>query len=144
MTADDLIGTWKLVSFKFQRSDGETTYPFGQDVAGFITYDAAGNLAVQVSRLDRPPFASGDMQDGTDDEIRAAYLGYIAYLGAYEVNEEGRYVSHHVRNSLFPNWKGVSQRRYFDLSGDRLTLTTPPIPFGGESQTGILKWVRVS
>ena len=144
MVEKDLIGAWKLVSFELRHARGGTTHPFGEDVGGVLTYDAEGNFSVQIARADRPPFASGDMQGGTDDEIRSAYLGYIAYFGSYEVNERERYVVHHVRHSLFPNWEGGPQRRYLELSGDSLVLSTPPVPWGGESITGVLTWERTS
>ena len=143
MAQESFVGTWKLLSFEMQRSVGETTYPFGQDAEGFIFYDGDGNVSVQLARADRPSFASGDMQTGTDEEIREAYMGYVAYFGKYDVNEAGGYVTHKVSQSTFPNWKGDAQRRYFKISGDTLTLSTPPMVFGGEEATGVLVWERV-
>ena len=52
-----------------------------------LIYDGNGNFSVQLARSERAEFASGDMWDGTDDEIRAACTGYIVYEGVYEVNE---------------------------------------------------------
>ncbi|MFQ5946720.1 MAG: lipocalin-like domain-containing protein, partial [Anaerolineae bacterium] len=56
------------------------------------------------------------------EEVMSAYRGYIAYFGTYEANEEGRFVTHHIEGSLFPNWVGREQIELFELSGDRLTL----------------------
>lgn len=143
MAHKSFVGTWKLLSLELQRSVGETTYPFGQDAEGFLFYDDDGNFAVQIARSDRPPFASGDMQTGTEEEVQQAYQGYIAYFGRYDVNEAGGYVTHRVSQSLFPNWKGDAQQRYFKRSGDTLTLRTLPLLFGGEEATGVLVWERV-
>jgi hypothetical protein len=144
MALSDLVGTWRLLSFEAHVSGGESSQPFGSDPEGSLVYDSAGNFSVQVARSGRPHFASDDMQDGTADEIRGAYLGYIAYFGAYDVNEAEGYLTHKVDVSLFPNWQGVPQQRFFALSGNTLTLTTPPTPFGGREVTGVLVWERAS
>jgi hypothetical protein len=143
MAESDLVGTWRLLSFEMS-SDGGSSQPFGSDPSGVLVYDAKGNFSVQLARSGRPEFASGDMRDGTDDEILAAYTGYIAYFGAYEVNEAEGYLTHKVDVSLFPNWQGVPQRRFFALSEDTLTLTTLPTPFGGREVTALLVWERAS
>jgi hypothetical protein len=140
----DLLGTWRLVSFETRDSDGASNKPLGSDARGVLSYDASGNFPVQVARPGRPNFASGDLLDGTDDEIRAAYAGYAAYFGAYDVNEAQGYLTHNVDESLFPNWKGVPQKRFFELSEYSLTLTAPPLIISGREVTGVLVWERAS
>jgi len=105
-------------------------------------YDANGHVSVHIMRPDRPAFASGDQLEGTPVEIKSAFEGFIAYYGAYEVNQEEGIVTHHVEGSLFPNWVGSAQRRFFEFSGNRLTISTPPIPMGGEKIVGLLIWER--
>ena len=146
MGKEQFIGSWKLVSFECRRLDGEVTYPFGKDAkdaAGILMYDVNGYMSVQINYSDRPAFASGDQLKGTPAEIKFALEGYSAYHGTYEVNEEEGTVTHHVKGSLFPNWVGTSQRRFFKFSGNRLTLSTPPMPRGGEQVTALLTWERV-
>ena len=142
MGNEQFVGTWKLASFESQRSSGEVTYPMGKDAVGMIMYDANGHMSVQVMRPDRPVFASSDRIKGTPAEIVPAFEGFIAYYGTYEVNEEEGIVTHHVEGSLFPNWVGIAHRRFFEFSGNRLTLSTPPIPLGGEQVTAVLIWER--
>lgn len=144
MLKDQFVGTWTLVSQEFRGGDGQVIYPAGHEASGVIMYDAAGNMAVQIMRVDRPLFASGDVLEGTDDEIRAAYQGYNAYFGTYTVDETQRIVTHHLRGSLFPNRVGSDQVRYFAFEGNWLTLKTPPVLRGGSSLTGTLVWERVS
>ena len=79
---------------------------------------------------------------GTREEIEAGYEGYIAYYGSYEFDPTGGFVVHHMDGSLFPNWEGQGLKRYCAFSGLRLTLTTPPIVWGGES-VGTLVWERI-
>ena len=37
MTANPLVGTWRLVSFEVQDADGSIEYPFGRDAEGSLT-----------------------------------------------------------------------------------------------------------
>ena len=144
MLKDQFVGTWALVSQEFRDSEGQITYPAGRDAVGFIMYDAAGYMAVQIMRVDRTPFASGDVLYGTDDEIRSAYQGYNAYFGTYTVDEAQRIVTHHLRGSLFPNRVGQDQIRHYEFAGSRLTLKTPPVLRGGSYLIGTLVWERLS
>ena len=138
MGNEQLAGAWNLVSFEVRRSDGVIMYPFGRDADGTLIYEAGGYFSVQLLERERPKFASGDMQNGTVDEISSAYKGYIGYYGTYAVDEAEGIVTHLVRGSLFPNWVGEDQRRYFKLSGSQLTLRSPPTPFGGQKLTALL------
>lgn len=142
MTKEQFVGTWQLITSEFHRSDGTIIYPYGQDASGTLYYDAAGNMAVQLMRADRPLFAAGDRQQGTPEEIRAAFDGYLAYFGRYEVDEEEKIVIHHVVGCSFPNWIGQPQKRFFAFAGNQLTLSTPPLQVGGTTITGMLQWQR--
>jgi hypothetical protein len=142
-TIQKFIGTWKLVSSEFRTSDGQVSYPLGQGAVGILMYDSGGRMAAQLMRSDRPPFASGDMRRGTPEEIRAAADGYVAYFGRYDVDDNKATVVHHVEGSLFPNWVGQDQVRFFEFSAGRLTLKTLPFLSGGQEITGILVWERL-
>lgn len=93
-------------------------------------------------RPERPAFISNDLRKGTPEEVRAAFDGYVAYFGTYEVSEEEGTVTHNIRGSLFPNWIGQNQKRFFEFTGNRLTLKTAPIPTAETAVTGILVWER--
>lgn len=144
MGRERFTGTWKLVSSEFRRSEGNVDYPLGRDAIGMLTFDAAGNMTVQLMRADRPPFASGDIQKGTPEEIKRAFEGSIAYFGRYEINEEEGTMTTTVMGCTFPNWMGGDQKRFFEFSDDRLTFTTPSILLGGSTLTGVLVWQRVA
>jgi hypothetical protein len=83
------------------------------------------------------------MTKGTDAEIRACYEGYGAYFGRYEVDMENGIVYHHVEGSLFPNWEGGTQKRFFKVTGNRLELVTAPALFSGAQTVGVLEWERI-
>jgi hypothetical protein len=44
---------------------------------------------------------------------------------------------------MYPNWIGTDQKRFFEFSGDRLTLKTPPFQQAGDQQILILVWERL-
>lgn len=140
-----IVGAWKLVSLTIQKVNGEVTYPFGKNAQGSIIYTDSGRFSAQVLRPDRPKFASGDQLNGTTEEIRANYEGYVSYYGSYEFYNEKGLIIHHVEASLFPNWEGQDQKRFFELSGNRLKLRTPPILWGGGGEVvGTLIWERIT
>jgi hypothetical protein len=99
-------------------------------------------MAFQVIDADRPLFASDDWLRGTPEEIRSAFEGCIAYFGTFKVNEAKGTVVHHVEGSSFPNWCGTDREQFFELSGNRLTLMTPPMTLSGEQAVGYLTWER--
>ncbi len=138
-----IVGAWKLISFEIRKDDGQVIYPYGEDAQGSIIYTESGRFAAQVARPDRPEIAAGDQMKGTAEEIKANYEGFISYYGPYEFDRENGFVLHHVEGSLFPNWEGQPQKRFFELSGNRLTLSTPPTLWGGGEIVALLVWERV-
>ena len=141
MTADSLVGTWRLVSFQVQDAEGVIAYPFGRDAEGFITYTDDGRMAVHFGAANRAHLAEPDWLAGADADIAAAARDYFAYCGAYEVHDD--MVVHRVESSLIPNWIGGEQMRRVALNGDTVTLSTPPTSVGGRQQVATLVWQRV-
>jgi hypothetical protein len=138
-----IIGVWKLISFETQRENSEVTYPFGKNAQGSLIYTKSGRFSVQLMRPDRPQFASGDQIRGTAEEIKANYEGVISYYGHYEFDRKKGFVIHHVEDSLFPNWEGQGLKRFFELSGNRLKLSTPPTLWGGGVSVAVLLFERI-
>lgn len=143
MKKESFPGIWKLASSEYRLPDGQAIFPMGRNAAGILVYSVDGHMCVQIMRSDRPAFTSDDRMAGTTEEIKSAFEGFVAYFGTYEVNREEGTVTHHMEGSSFPNWVGGKQKRFFELSGDRLTLRTPPIRLGGHQITGVLHWKRI-
>ena len=141
---EQVMGTWKLISLEYRRADGEVFYPMGANAVGWISYSAEGRMAVQIMKPDRPRFSTSDFLGGTMEEKLAAYEGYIAYLGTYTVDENEGYVVHHVEGSLFPNWIGSAQKRFFTVEGDRLLLKSAPFMARGGEITAYVIWARIN
>ena len=141
MTANPLIGTWRLISWENRSVDGQISYPLGQDAVGYIMYNQDGYMCVAIMRPNRAPFAAGDLLSGSIQEKVHAAETYVSYCGRYEF--QGDVVIHHVELSFFPNWVGVDQERLVELTGNQLILSTRPLLLGGRQQTAHLIWERV-
>ena len=140
--AQQLEGVWRLVSSEFRTTSGKVIYPLGEDAVGLAIFTPSGYMSAQLMRPGRAAFESGDQAGGTEQEIHVALQGYAAYYGQCEVDEENRVLTTRVEGSLFPNWVGGRQVRYYEFSGQQLILKTTPIPFGDEEFTGVLTWER--
>jgi hypothetical protein len=117
-----LVGTWRLVTYDRQLPNGEVYYPLGKDARGRLTYDAQGRMTAQLMQPDRPQFSRPQSRDGSEEQIVKAYRGYLAYYGTYTVHEKDGYILHKVEASLYPNWVGGNQKRFFRFEGERLVL----------------------
>ena len=140
-----LVGTWKLVSVEERDADGRivTSLDYGPEPIGMIMYDAGGHMSVHAMRRGRPRLASDDVHLATPEQAKAAFVGYGAYFGTYEVDERAGLVIHHVEGALLPNWEGSNQRRRFTLAGDKLTLEPPEFKAAGQQRTRRLTWERM-
>jgi hypothetical protein len=144
-SGEQFPGTWRLVSWNIEKAGGELTgSPLGQDPLGWIMYRPEGSMCVALMRPDRPQFVSNNLIEGTPEEIKAGFEGYIGYCGTYEVNDRERLIIHHIELSSFPNWVGTEQKRYFEFAADRLILKSPPLTLLGEAQVHRLVWQRLN
>jgi hypothetical protein len=141
---EPFFGAWRLRRYEYRRADGKLTLPFGEDPVGLLLYDALGHMAGQLMQPDRPPFRKNSITAGTVEEVRAAFEGYIAYYGTYDVDVQAGTVIHHVTASWFPNFVGTDQVRHYEFQENRLLLRTPPRESGTEKRTGLLVWERIS
>ena len=132
-----LIGNWRLVAYETVDEAGRRANPYGQAV-GRLTYDDRGNMSGQVMRPNR---ARVELGEGNAQQVRAAYIGYIAYFGTYEVDPGGGRIVHHVQGSLNPAWVGGDQVRAMRFDGDRLVLSAE-VRKAGQMVTHTLTWER--
>lgn len=142
-TVAALAGAWRLVSSEFRTSTGGVIYPLGEDALGQVIFTETGFMSGQLMRQHRPDIASGDPSSAAPEELKAAFEGYVAYYGPFELDLENQRLITHVEGSMFPNWVGNDQERFFEFSGDRLILKTPAFAFGDEEFVGVLVWKRM-
>ena len=134
------FGTWSLEACEVRSASGVTSYPYGRNATGYIMYLEPDRMAVAISGENRRAFAVEDMLGGTVEEKSAAIESYVSYCGTFHVGEQS--VVHRIDVSLFPNWVGTSQERFYRFDGDTLHLSTATFLFSGEKQTAHLIWKR--
>jgi hypothetical protein len=120
---EQLVGTWKLVSWEQKKRDGTRLQQFGANPAGIAFFDAGGRYIITVMRSDRARYASNALWQGTAEENKATADGTQTYFGTYSTSEADRSIAIHVEGSSFPNWIGTDQKRIVAITGDQLTLT---------------------
>jgi hypothetical protein len=117
--ADDLVGSWKLLSWQVVAQDGSTQDVFGPHPHGYLVLTREGRSIVVTTAEGR--------KGGTDDAERAAlHKSMLAYSGRYRV-EGGDFITR-VEVSWNESWNGTEQRRHYRVENDRLFVETAPAP----------------
>ena len=131
VTAAGFVGTWELAAIESPLPEGgwgPAPVPLSGSPVGIIMYDAIGNMAVQITGEPR----------GVETPVEQPEIvnGYVAYYAKYEVDSGAGTVTHHRRSHVNADLANLSVVRYFEFSGDTLTLTVAP------DRNLRLHWVR--
>jgi len=59
LKAADLVGTWRLRSWKNVGSDGSEVDPLGERPVGYIFYNHDGYMSVEIMAAGRTPYPGG-------------------------------------------------------------------------------------
>jgi hypothetical protein len=137
-TAQDLVGTWTLVS-AISEEGGDKTDTYGPHPKGAWTVDANGRYVLIIARADLPKVASNNRRRATPEENKAIVQGSVAHFGTVSVNAADKTLTFKIATSLFSKWDGTEHKRPFTLTGDALTYTVPSASGGG---TGTVVWTR--
>jgi Lipocalin-like domain len=136
-TAEDMVGTWTLMSDVNTSADGRKVEPFGPHPQGMAIFDRNGRFAIVVSRPDLRKFASDNRMRGAPEENKAIVQGSIGFFGTYSVVDHA--VIQHVEGGTWPGWINTDQKRTISsFADDTQTWTTTP-SIGGTSE---LQWQR--
>ena len=120
-----LEGTWVVDSAYEVQADGTRTTNFGEHPAGLLTIDAQGRYNLQIFRVGRPVFVSGDKTRGTPEEYRAAVLGASTHFGKVTLDLAHHQLIFDVQAASFPNWEGKRQVRDFTFKDGLLSYAVP-------------------
>jgi hypothetical protein len=135
--AQQLVGSWTVISHESVRSDGSRVPVYGDAPNGMAMFDEGGWFVITVMRANRAAYASAHPAQGTAEENRVTAAGTMTYFGSYTVREAERIIDIHIEASSFPNWNAADQVRGFSIDCDKLTLTVDAL--GGHAE---VKWKR--
>lgn len=135
------VGTWRLVSTETMSKDG-TKGPIaflGSQGQAYLIYTPDRHVCAVLMNPQRPMWSSRSTP--TEKDAKDAVDGFYAYCGTFEVNAEGRFVTHHLELALSPNDVGRDWKRGFEFQRDRLILR--PMETDSTFTAGSLTWERV-
>lgn len=113
-----LVGTYKLVSFTVEVDGQPSRETMGKSPRGYVIFTPTRWMNV---------FTAENRKFGTSVEDKAAlWDSLVSYSGAYRV--EGNKFIMLVDVSANETWNGTQQVRYWQLEGNRLTITTERAP----------------
>jgi hypothetical protein len=112
MTANTLIGTWRVLSFTRWNKEGAASQPLGVEPMGYAVLDATGHAFIQLGR--------SPADGGFPDEVAKSLM---CYFGPYTVSGDLLKVT--VEASNLADYIGSVQERNFEVSGDTMTIGTP-------------------
>jgi hypothetical protein len=144
--AEELVsleGAWVMDSAYEIAADGTRTTNYGEHPNGFLIVDHAGRYSLQIFKVGRPPFASGDKARGTQEEYRTALLGISTHIGRVAVDRAQHRLIFDVEGASFPNWEGKRQVRAFTYENGLLSYAVPASASGG-AITAYSVWRRAA
>ena len=139
---EDLYGTWRLVSYTQEIvATGEKIDIFGKAPIGFLSYSRDGRMSALLAKDGRPK--PTDLAKVTNEERVELFKTVIAYAGTFKF--DGKTVTHYLDISWNETWTGTAQVRNVRLEGDKLYISTNPIPRpeDGKVVIGVLAWEKV-
>ena len=135
MTAEDLVGTWRMVDVHVEPGDSR---PWD---AGLLAYTADGYVFALLEKANRRPFASPAPEVATTEEKASVVDTSVSYGGRYRLVDD--VVHHDLVHATIPNWRGTTLSRIVGWQGTRLTLT--PLPQAGRAyHRRTVFWERAS
>ena len=138
-----LQGTWAMDSAYEIQADGTRTTLYGEHPVGLLMIDSAGRYSLQIFKVGRPAFASGNRTAGTAEEYRAALVGISTHIGKVAIDSAHHQLIFDVEAASFPNWEGKRQVRNFTFKDGLLTYAVPPSASGGGT-TAYSVWRRAN
>ena len=133
--AEQLVGTWIIVSNDNVAPDGTKRQIFGAKPQGVLIFEAHGRYAQIFLRPHRPKFQAKNRLRGTPEEIKAAFEGALAHFGTWSVNEPDETIIILTEGALYPNQEGTQGRRTIvSLTADELKLANPASGAGGTTE----------
>ena len=139
-TRISLVGTWQLVSVKFELNDtGESIDMYGPEPLGYLILTDEGRFMVIETVRDRK-------LPQNDADNAALFKSMMAYSGHCRVLDDNRFVID-VDVAWHPAWMNTEQTRAFEINGDLLSISTIGLVhpnFPGRRGQAVVRWRRRS
>jgi len=121
--ANQLAGTWRLVSYQEKMENGSVQNPYGETPQGIAIFEPGGYVSVQIMKIPRVSFPAG-YERATAEQVKAVHEAYLAYYGSWAVDEGHSEVVENIRGSNQPYLNNQITTQRFDFDGKRLNLRT--------------------
>ena len=135
---DQILGTWRAETLKVT-SDGETTYPLGEHLSGFVTMTPERMWLLFVDPARKAP-ASPAL---TDAEAAAMMTSQVAWTGRYAVGEqtpEGVKITAHVDAASSQAIVGSDRSYFVRVDGDKITFKSPGVVVPMTGKTSVVEF----
>ena len=136
---NEVFGTWRLLSLKFQLSDSpDSVDMYGADPLGQLILTPDFRMMTLVTARGR------EAAEEVPAEA-ALFRSMMAYSGPFRLEGADKFITR-VEVSWHPGWLGTEQARTYVIAGDVLSISTAETShpmFPGRRGLGILKWARV-
>jgi hypothetical protein len=133
----EILGVWRLVSAQVHMENNDRVIDVhGQNPLGRVIFEPSGRMMAIVTNSNR-------VAPTNDVGSAALYRGMTAYTGRYSI--QGNVVITKLDVAWHPDWESTEQKRFVELSGDKLTLSTPMQEhpsFPGQMHRAIFIWAR--
>ena len=142
LAADELYGTWRLVSWKRTIvATGETSEVFGKAPQGYQIFGRDGRMLCIMTSENRPNIP--DVTKVTDKDRVELYKSIIAYGGTYTF--DGNTLKIKVDVSWNESWNGTELVRTVKFEGNRKIVSAPPTvgTLDGKLRALVNVWERV-
>jgi Lipocalin-like domain len=129
----DLVGTWTLSSIE-SLGTGSTppaTLPLPR---GLLVFDAAGH-AFELAKSGR--YVANTANQATPAEAQALFASFGGFWGNYKVDEAQKKITYRPEGAINPNAMGQDLVRSYELTGDRLVVTSVAGSIDGHD---VMRW----
>ena len=126
MTKEELVGSWRLVSFKATVGD-KVSYPLGEHPGGYIEITPTRYWVMLIDPARKIPAAA----TLTDPESISLMKSHVAYTGKYAVDPaqtpDGIKITISVEAASNQALTGANRVIYTRVDGNKLTVKSPAL-----------------
>src|SRR5579859_1600775 len=139
--AEQIAGTWRLVSYQEKTPGGTVVNPFGETPQGIVIFEPGGYVSLQIMKIPRVSFPAG-YERATAEQVKAVHEAYLAYYGSWTVDETHGVILENIRACNQPYLNNQMTTQHFELDGKRLNLRTE-FDNHGDARSVLFVWEKI-